>query len=174
VTIGAVERYITDTALAAGWRPDMSGVQPTGRRVAVVGAGPAGLACADVLARNGVAAGGHRVKGVRVVATELGESDARGRRTPQPVPGTEEVLLADAVLIAFGYRPSPADWLYEAGIDTDARGRVSVRRGGSRGFQTSNPKVFAGGDMVRGSDLVVHAVFEGRGAAESMLDFLDL
>jgi len=54
VTIGAVERYITDTALAAGWRPDLSGVQPSGRRVAVVGAGPAGLACADVLVCNGV------------------------------------------------------------------------------------------------------------------------
>ena len=54
VTIGAVEKYITDTALAQGWRPDLTGVRPTGKRVAVVGAGPAGLACADVLARHGV------------------------------------------------------------------------------------------------------------------------
>src|SRR5450631_4788463 len=55
VTIGSIEKYITDEALKAGWRPDMSHVQPTGRRVAVVGAGPAGLACADILVRNGVA-----------------------------------------------------------------------------------------------------------------------
>jgi glutamate synthase (NADPH/NADH) small chain len=54
VTIGAVEKYITDTALAQGWRPDLSGVRPTGKRVAVVGAGPAGIGCADVLTRNGV------------------------------------------------------------------------------------------------------------------------
>ena len=54
VTIGSVERYITDTALAQGWRPDVSGVQDTGKKVAVIGAGPAGLACADVLVRNGV------------------------------------------------------------------------------------------------------------------------
>ncbi|MDA9560567.1 glutamate synthase small subunit, partial [Porticoccaceae bacterium] len=41
-------------------------------------------------------------------------------------------------------------------------------------FQTSNPKIFAGGDMVRGSDLVVTAVFEGRQAAEGILDYLDI
>ncbi|HSX72487.1 MAG TPA: FAD-dependent oxidoreductase, partial [Pseudomonas sp.] len=54
VTIGSVEKYITDTAFAMGWRPDMSKVKPTGKRVAVIGAGPAGLGCADVLVRNGV------------------------------------------------------------------------------------------------------------------------
>ncbi|MEJ2603582.1 MAG: NAD(P)-binding protein, partial [Gammaproteobacteria bacterium] len=54
VSIGNIEKYITDEALKLGWRPDLSHVQPTGRRVAIVGAGPAGLAAADVLARNGV------------------------------------------------------------------------------------------------------------------------
>src|SRR5512138_661035 len=54
VTIGQVERYISEEAFKAGWRPDMSNVVATGKRVAVIGAGPAGLACADVLARNGV------------------------------------------------------------------------------------------------------------------------
>jgi glutamate synthase (NADPH/NADH) small chain len=54
VTIGSIEKYITDEALRQGWRPDMSNVVPTGRRVAVVGAGPAGLGCADVLVRSGV------------------------------------------------------------------------------------------------------------------------
>ena len=39
---------------------------------------------------------------------------------------------------------------------------------------TSNPKIFAGGDMVRGSDLVVTAIFEGRQAAEGILDYLDV
>ncbi|HUY83272.1 MAG TPA: FAD-dependent oxidoreductase, partial [Steroidobacteraceae bacterium] len=54
VSIGAIEKYITDEAVKRGWKPDLSRVQPTGKRVAVVGAGPAGLACADVLVRNGV------------------------------------------------------------------------------------------------------------------------
>ena len=56
VTIGSVEKYISDNALAQGWRPDLSNVVPTGRRVAIIGAGPAGLGCADVLTRNGVQA----------------------------------------------------------------------------------------------------------------------
>ncbi len=43
VTIGNLERYITDTALAMGWRPDVSKVVPRSEKVAVIGAGPAGL-----------------------------------------------------------------------------------------------------------------------------------
>ncbi len=54
VTIGNIERYISDQALASGWRPDLSQVKPSGKRVAIIGAGPAGLACADVLVRHGV------------------------------------------------------------------------------------------------------------------------
>ncbi|NPA71870.1 MAG: glutamate synthase small subunit, partial [Gammaproteobacteria bacterium] len=41
-------------------------------------------------------------------------------------------------------------------------------------FQTTNPKVFAGGDMVRGSSLVVEAIAEGRAAGEGILDFLEV
>ena len=54
VSIGNVERYITDEAVKLGWRPDMSNVIDTGKRVAIVGAGPAGLAAADILAREGI------------------------------------------------------------------------------------------------------------------------
>ncbi|MDI9347599.1 MAG: FAD-dependent oxidoreductase [Methylacidiphilales bacterium] len=56
VTIGSIEKYIVDTAFAMGWTPDLSNVVKTNFRVAIVGAGPAGLACADVLSRNGVEA----------------------------------------------------------------------------------------------------------------------
>lgn len=54
VTIGNVEKYINDTAFALGWRPDMSDVVWTDKKVAIIGAGPAGLGCADILVRNGV------------------------------------------------------------------------------------------------------------------------
>ncbi len=54
VSIGAIEKYITDEAFRLGWKPDMSHVVRTSKRVAVIGAGPAGLACADILVRNGV------------------------------------------------------------------------------------------------------------------------
>ncbi len=54
VSIGNIEKYITDEALKQGWRPDMSHVVDSGKCVAIVGAGPAGLAAADVLARQGI------------------------------------------------------------------------------------------------------------------------
>ena len=54
VSIGAIEKYITDEAFRQGWKPDLSNVVRTAKRVAIVGAGPAGLGCADVLVRNGV------------------------------------------------------------------------------------------------------------------------
>jgi glutamate synthase (NADPH/NADH) small chain len=56
VTIGNIEKYITDTAIAQGWKPNLSQVVATGKRVAIIGAGHAGIACADVLTRNGVQA----------------------------------------------------------------------------------------------------------------------
>jgi glutamate synthase (NADPH/NADH) small chain len=353
VTIGAIEKYITDEALRQGWRPDLSDVADSGRRVAVVGAGPAGLACADVLARNGVTpvvydrqpevgglltfgippfklekevvrrrrrvlegmgvsfeldtdvgqdlafgallakfdavflgmgtytplegglpgeelpgvvkalpflisngrrvmdlpqeqgrfidmrgqrvvvlgggdtamdcvrtavrqgaarvvcayrrdeasmpgsrrevanaraegvefiwnrqpvavVGEKRAKGVEVVRTRLGEPDGRGRRRPEAIPGSEEMIPADRVIIAFGFRPSPASWFSAFGIRTDDRGRVRATQDGAYPFQTSNPRVFAGGDMVRGSDLVVTAVWEGRQAALGILGYLGL
>jgi len=54
VTIGSIEKYITDEAVKLGWRPDMSHVVDSGKTVGIVGAGPAGLAAADVLARQGI------------------------------------------------------------------------------------------------------------------------
>ncbi|MCI0517254.1 MAG: FAD-dependent oxidoreductase, partial [Woeseiaceae bacterium] len=105
--------------------------------------------------------GDGQVKGVKLIETRPAPTERGRRLPPETVPGTEHVLPADAVIIAFGFRPSPAEWFDEFGIRTMPGGRAQVSRTG-HAFQTSNPKVFAGGDMVRGSDLVVTAVFEGR------------
>ena len=353
VTIGSVEKYITDTAFSMGWRPDMSKVTWSGKKVAVVGAGPAGLACADVLARNGVSpvvfdkhpeigglltfgipefkleksvmerrraifeemgvefrlntdighdigfdtlqetydavflgmgtytpmeggfpgeslpgvhkaldylvanvnyrlgfsrhtddyvslegkrvvvlgggdtamdcnrtairqgaasvacayrrdeanmpgsrrevtnareegveflfnrqpiavVGEGRVEGVKVVRTRLGEPDENGRQRPEAVPGSEEVIPADAVVVAFGFQASPAPWFDGANVQVDQRNFVKACEHGEFAFQTSNDRIFAGGDMVRGSDLVVTAIYEGREAAHGIMDYLDV
>jgi glutamate synthase (NADPH) small chain len=116
--------------------------------------------------------GSDRVEGVKLVQTRLGAPGPRGRRIPEAVPGTEEVVPADAVIIAFGFLPNPPDWFAGADIRVHDNDRVRVDTGRERPFQTTNPKVFAGGDMVRGSDLVVTAVFEGREAARGILGFL--
>jgi len=118
--------------------------------------------------------GEDKVEGVKVVSTQLGEPDENGRRRPEPVPGSEEVIPADAVLVAFGFRPSPAPWFEEQGVKTNDWGLVNAPEEAEFAFQTSNPKIFAGGDMVRGSDLVVTAIWEGRQAAEGILDYLDV
>jgi len=118
--------------------------------------------------------GADRVQGVKLVETRLGPPDRRGRRVPEPVPGTEETIAADAVIIAFGFLPSPADWFQRQKIQLHGNGRVRVSAAPRSRFQTTNPKVFAGGDMVRGSDLVVTAVFEGREAAQGILHYLGL
>ena len=118
--------------------------------------------------------GNGAVTGIKLISTELGEADAQGRRRPEIVPGSEEILPADAVVVAFGFRPDPADWFAEHAIDIDAGGRVLAPEQNAFPFQTSNPKVFAGGDMVRGSDLVVTAIYEGRQAAEGILDYLEV
>ena len=93
----------------------------------------------------------------------------RGCRLAEPVPGSNELIEADAVIVAFGFLPSPAAWFDAHGIGLKADGRVQVAPHGRQRFATTNPKVFAGGDMVRGSDLVVTAVYEGREAAASIL-----
>lgn len=119
-----------------------------------------------IVAENG------QVTGVQVVKTKLGERDAKGRQYPVEIKGSEEVIEADAVIIAFGFRPSPPTWLEQFDIKTTDWGTVDTSE--SKGYQTSNAKVFAGGDMVRGADLVVTAIYEGREAAKSILGYLGI
>ena len=112
--------------------------------------------------------------GVRLVTTELGAADAQGRRSPVVVPGSEETLSCDHVIVAFGFQVAPEAWFAQHQISTDARGRTLAPARQKLPYQTTNPKVFAGGDQVRGADLVVRAVYEGRQAAEGILAYLGL
>ena len=112
------------------------------------------------------------VSGIKVMETELGEPDINGRRIPIPVKGSEKIIKADAVIVAFGFRASPANWFANQDIQTLNNGLVKIPESEEFEFQTSNPKIFAGGDMVRGSDLVVTAIWEGRQAAKSIIKFV--
>jgi len=116
--------------------------------------------------------GNKSVEGIKVVRTELGEADQNGRRIPVPIPGSETIIKADAVIVAFGFRASPADWFKDFNIGTKNNGLVLAAEEQKYKFQTSNEKIFSGGDMVRGSDLVVTAIWEGREAAKSIIEFV--
>lgn len=110
--------------------------------------------------------------GVKLVTTTLGEPDAKGRRSPVAVPGSETIIPCDHVIIAFGFQVAPEGWFGKHGIETSANGRTLAPEKQKFKHQTSHSKVFAGGDQVRGADLVVRAVFEGRQAAEGMLAYM--
>ena len=116
--------------------------------------------------------GTNKVEGVKTIQTKLGEPDQNGRRIPVPIPGSEKIFPADEVVIAFGFRASPADWFKDFNIKINNAGLVEAPEKQELKFQTSNPKIFSGGDMVRGSDLVVTAIWEGREAAKSIIQFI--
>mgnify|MGYP001295683887 FL=1 len=116
--------------------------------------------------------GDDKVDGVKIVKTQLGEPDQNGRRVPIPIPGSETIYEADAVVVAFGFRASPSDWFDDFNINTQKNGLVIAEEHQEYKFQTSNKKIFSGGDMVRGSDLVVTAIWEGREAAKSIIEYV--
>jgi len=116
--------------------------------------------------------GNKQVEGVKVVKTKLGPPDAMGRKNPIILKNSEKIIHADSVIIAFGFQPSPASWFKKYNIKTKDDGLLKINN--KYLYQTTNDKIFAGGDMTRGSDLVVTAVFEGREAAENILDYLEI
>ena len=116
--------------------------------------------------------GNKKVEGIKTVQTMLGEADHNGRRIPIPVPDSEKIYNADVVIVAFGFRASPAEWFNNFDIKTKKDGLVVAEENQEFKFQTTNKKVFSGGDMVRGSDLVVTAIWEGREAGKSIIKYI--
>ena len=121
----------------------------------------------NAVSLSGNAAG--EVCEARCVRMELGEPDAKGRRKPRPIPGSEFSLPIDVVLIAYGFDPVP---IFAAGnsdkIEVNKWSGVIV----DENQMTSVPGVFAGGDLVRGPDLVVRAVRDSRKAAAGIHKYL--
>ncbi|MBN3860173.1 NAD(P)-binding protein [Neisseriaceae bacterium PsAf] len=114
----------------------------------------------------------NEVTGIQVTKTQLGEPDEKGRRRAEIIPNSETTISCDAIIIAFGFTPHAMPWLNEVKVTIDEKGRIIANN--TFPHQTNNPKFFAGGDITRGSDLVVTAVLEGRNAAFSIMDFLTI
>jgi glutamate synthase (NADPH/NADH) small chain len=113
--------------------------------------------------------GAGRVAEARCLRMELGDPDAKGRRKPRPIPGSEFTVPVDVVLVAYGFDAVP---IFAAGnsdkIGVNEWGGVIV----DANQMTSVPGIFAGGDLVRGPDLVVRAVRDSRKAAAGIHKFL--
>jgi dihydropyrimidine dehydrogenase (NAD+) subunit PreT len=106
--------------------------------------------------------GKKHVTGVECVRMKLGKPDASGRPAPEPIPGSEFVLECDMVIKSLGQRKRREFIEKKLGIKMDKRGRIVVNE---TTLQTSNPRMFAGGDCVLGGREVVNAVAHGKRAA---------
>ncbi len=88
----------------------------------------------------------------------------------QEVAGSEFTLKADLILLAMGFLgPKKQGLLDQAGVALDARGNIAAN---VIDYRTSDPKIFACGDMRRGQSLVVWAIREGRQAAHAVAEML--
>ena len=96
---------------------------------------------------------------------ELGEPDAKSRRKPVPVEGSNFRIEADTAILALGYWPDPILMNTTPNLSTDKWGLIKAEKDSGA---TSRPGVFAGGDDVTGPDLVVTAMVAGRKAAWSI------
>ena len=108
--------------------------------------------------------GAHRLDAVECRLMSLGGPDESGRKHPEPVAGSEFVLRADTAIKAIGQRPRSelSDWV--RGIEFE----YGVLKVDPETGHSSNPRFFAGGDVVNGGSSVVEAVREGKRAARAI------
>jgi glutamate synthase (NADPH/NADH) small chain len=123
------------------------------------------------------------VKRAWSIATKqfIGEGKVRALKTvklewkdgkPFEIPGSEQELAADLVLLAMGFVSPLQSMLDEFGVQKDERGNAKADTDGARAYVTSAAKVFAAGDARRGQSLVVWAIREGRQCARAVDEFL--
>ena len=104
-----------------------------------------------------------------MIHMELGEPDASGRRRPVEIPGSEEEIPADTVIMALGTSPNPLLASTTEGLDTNRWGcLVADEKSG----QTTREGVFAGGDAVIGAATVILAMGAGKQAARGIDEYL--
>ncbi len=192
VSICLLKRYLADRQLAAGESPLPERASPTGRKVAVIGAGPAGLGAAWFLLLNGYACaifddraepgGGLRwdVDEERLPAgprdAEIGAVMRLGAELHSDVRVGRDISLEqlradfDAVIIAAGDRGAKG----AAGVDPDFGIELSGRglKVDSATLASATPGVFAAGGAVRPGRSAVRALAAGRRAAGSVDAFL--
>ena len=108
------------------------------------------------------------VTGVKCIKMELGAPDEKGRRRPIPVPGSEFVIDADAVIISIGTSPNPLIKATTKGLEVNNHGGIIVNENGL----TSREGVYAGGDAVTGAATVISAMGAGKVAAKAIDEYL--
>ena len=109
------------------------------------------------------------VKGMKLIKMELGEPDARGRRRPVEIEGSEYEIDVDTVIMSIGTSPNPLIKATTDGLEVNARGGIIVNEDGL----TSRGGVYAGGDAVTGAATVISAMGAGKTAATAIHEYLN-
>ncbi len=112
---------------------------------------------------------GH-VKAMECIKMELGEPDESGRRRPKPMPGSEEIMDVDTVVIAIGQTPNPLLRDTTEDLDVNKWGCIVVNE---ETMETTMENVYAGGDAVTGAATVILAMGAGKQAAKSIHERLN-
>lgn len=108
-----------------------------------------------------------KINKVQLIKMELGEKDASGRRSPQPVKGSEYIENVDYVIEAIGLKASTSPFAGQ--IDLNKNGTIKVD---NKTLQTSEEYIFAGGDTVTGATTLIEAAGQGKKAAFYMDKYL--
>lgn len=108
------------------------------------------------------------VTGMKCIKMELGEPDARGRRRPVPIEGSEFTLDVDTVVVSIGTSPNPLIKSTTKGLEVNERGGIIINEDGL----TTRDCVYAGGDAVTGAATVISAMGAGKHAAKAIDEYL--
>lgn len=106
---------------------------------------------------------------MKVQKMELGEPDSSGRRRPVPIEGSEFIVDIDTAIVAIGVSPNPLIAQSMSELEVSRWGTLIVNEDS---MQTSQPDMFAGGDIVRGGATVILAMGDGRKAAGAMHEYI--
>ena len=104
------------------------------------------------------------VKAMRLIRTQLGEPDAKGRRRPVEIEGSDYEIEVDTVIMSIGTSPNPLIKSTTEGLEVNHKGGIIVTEEGL----TSRSNVYAGGDAVTGAATVISAMGAGKTAAEAI------
>ena len=104
------------------------------------------------------------VKAAVLQVMQLGEPDASGRRSPEPIPGKTITIDVDQVIVAVGVSPNPLVPKSIEGLQLGRKNTIAV----NDDMESSRSMLFAGGDIVRGGATVILAMGDGRKAAAAM------
>jgi len=110
------------------------------------------------------------VESIECLRMKLGEIDAKGKRSPVPIPGSEFTIPVDMVIKSVGQHTSTSFLAQIPDLKTQ-NGKIAVH---PETLQTSNPKYFAGGDCINGGKEVVNAAADGKRAAHGIDKFVVL